>query len=94
MRQASRRSWRIGQNKPVNVHYLYYRPTMQERAMHLMGSKLEASLAIEGKFSTERLLALTAGEDMTTAFAKALVDGLETEGVEQVWSKLNEANSR
>jgi SNF2 family DNA or RNA helicase len=94
MRQASRRSWRIGQKKPVNVHYLYYRPTMQERAMHLMGSKLEASLAIEGKFSTEGLIALTSGEDMTTALAKALVDGLETEGIEQMWSKLNEANSR
>jgi len=71
---------------------LYYRPTMQERAVQLMGSKLEASLAIEGKFSTEGLLALTAGEDMTTAMAKTLVDGLETEGVEQVWSKLNQAN--
>jgi len=92
LRQASRRSWRIGQHKPVTVNYLYYRPTMQERAMQLMGSKLEASLAIEGKFSTEGLLALTAGEDMTTAMAKALVEGLETEGVEQVWSKLNQSN--
>jgi len=92
LRQASRRSWRIGQNRPVTVNYLYYRPTMQEKAMHLMGSKLEASLAIEGKFSEDGLLALTQGEDMTTAMARALVDGLETEGVEQMWSKLNEAN--
>lgn len=92
LRQASRRSWRIGQDKDVKVHYLYYRPTMQERAMQLMGSKLEASLAIEGKFSEEGLLAMTQGEDMTTAMAKALVEGLETEGVESVWSKLNKAN--
>ena len=61
--------------------------------MSLMGSKLEASLAIEGKFSEDGLLALTQGEDMTTAMAKALVDGLETEGVEQMWSKLNQANN-
>ena len=93
LRQASRRSWRIGQKRPVTVNYLYYRPTMQERAMHLMGSKLEASLAIEGKFSEEGLLAMTQGEDMTTAMAKALVDGLSTEGVEQMWSKLNEKNA-
>lgn len=93
LRQASRRSWRIGQDKNVNVHYLYYRPTMQERAMHLMGSKLEASLAIEGKFSEDGLLAMTQGEDMTTAMAKALVDGLETEGVENIWSKLNKKNA-
>jgi len=93
LRQASRRSWRIGQDKDVDVHYLYYRPTMQERAMQLMGSKLEASLAIEGKFSEEGLLAMTQGEDMTTALAKALVDGLEGEGVEQIWSKLNRRNA-
>jgi hypothetical protein len=92
LRQASRRSWRIGQKQPVTVNYLYYYPTMQAKAMTLMGSKLEASLAIEGKFSEEGLLAMTHGEDMTTALAKALVDGLETEGVEQMWSKLNEAN--
>lgn len=61
--------------------------------MHLMGSKLEASLAIEGKFSEEGLLAMTQGEDMTTAMAKALVKGLETEGVENMWAKLNEKNS-
>jgi len=93
LRQASRRSWRIGQDKPVTVHYLYYRPTLQEGAMHLMGSKLEASLAIEGKFSEEGLLAMTQGEDMTTALAKSLVAGLQGEGVERVWSKLNERNA-
>jgi len=93
LRQASRRSWRIGQKKDVRVYYLYYRSTMQEKAMQLMGSKLEASLAIEGKFSEEGLLAMTQGEDMSTALAKALVDGLEGEGVEQVWSKLNRRNA-
>jgi len=93
LRQASRRSWRIGQDRDVRVYYLYYKPTLQERAMQLMGSKLEASLAIEGKFSEEGLLAMTQGEDMTTALAKALVDGLEDEGVEEVWSKLNQTNA-
>ena len=93
LRQASRRSWRIGQDKPIQVHYLYSRPTMQERAMGLMSSKLAASPAIEGKFSEEGLLAMTQGEDMTTAMAKALVEGLEGEGVEQKWSKLNQRNA-
>jgi SNF2 family DNA or RNA helicase len=92
LRQASRRSWRIGQDKDVRVYYLFYDFTMQEKALQLMGSKLEASLAIEGKFSEEGLLAMTAGEDMTTAMAKALVEGLDVEGVEQVWSKLNKTN--
>ncbi|MDK2463705.1 MAG: DEAD/DEAH box helicase [Candidatus Korarchaeota archaeon] len=88
LRQASRRSWRIGQDKNVRVYYLYYRPTMQERAMYLMGSKLEAALAIEGRFSEEGLLAMTQGEDMTTALAKALADRLETEGIEEMWLRL------
>jgi SNF2 family DNA or RNA helicase len=92
LRQASRRSWRIGQNKPVKVYYLFYESTMQEKALQLMGSKLEASLAIEGKFSEEGLLAMTAGENMTTEMAKALVEGLDIDGVEQVWSKLNKSN--
>ena len=92
LRQASRRSWRIGQDKNVKIHYLFYGNTMQERAMQLMGSKLEASLAIEGKFSEEGLLAMTSGEDMTTAMAKALANGLDVEGVGEVWSKLNAKN--
>lgn len=87
LRQASRRSWRIGQEKPVDVQYLYYTPTLQEKAMRLRGSKLQASLAIEGRFSNEGLLAMTQGEDMTSALAKALVDGLEGEGVEEMWAK-------
>jgi SNF2 family DNA or RNA helicase len=92
LRQASRRSWRIGQRKDVKIYYLFYRGTMQERALQLMGSKMEASLAIEGKFSEEGLLAMTQGEDMTTAMAKALVNGLDVEGAEQIWKKINEAN--
>ena len=92
LRQASRRSWRIGQKKDVKIYYLFYRRTMQERALQLMGSKMEASLAIEGKFSEEGLLAMTQGEDMTTAMAKALVEGLDVEGAEQIWKKLNQAN--
>ena len=35
---------------------------------------------------------MTQGEDMTTAMAKALVNGLEGEGVEKVWSNLNQRN--
>jgi len=61
--------------------------------MELMGKKMGASLAIEGKFSKEGLLAMTSGEDMTTALAKTLVEGLNNEGVENIWQKLNEKNS-
>jgi hypothetical protein len=93
LRQASRRSWRIGQDRNVKIYYLFYRNTIQEKALQLMGSKMEASLAIEGRFSEEGLLAMTQREDMSTALAKALVDGLGVEGAEGIWRKINEKNA-
>ncbi len=46
LRQASRRSWRIGQAQPCRVVYLYYEGTMQDRALALMGRKLTAAQAL------------------------------------------------
>jgi len=48
LRQASRRSWRIGQDKPVRVFYMAYAKSMQEKALSLMAQKMETSLAVEG----------------------------------------------
>ena len=93
LRQASRRSWRIGQGRDVKVYYLFYKDTIQEKALQLMGSKMEASLAIEGKFSEEGLMAMTQGEDMNTALAKALVEGIDVEGAEDIWRKINLKNA-
>jgi SNF2 family DNA or RNA helicase len=93
LRQASRRSWRIGQGRDVKVYYLFYKGTIQEKALQLMGSKMEASLAIEGKFSEEGLMAMTQGEDMNTALAKALVEGIDVEGAEDIWRKINLKNA-
>ena len=89
LRQASRRSWRIGQTKPVRVEFLAYSDTMQETALQLMGTRLEAAMAIEGKFSEEGLRALSEGIDMTTALAKALVDGISrADSVEAIWARM------
>ena len=93
LRQASRRSWRIGQDRDVKVYYLFYKGTIQEKALQLMGSKMEASLAIEGKFSEEGLMVMTQGEDMSTTLAKALVDGMDVEGIEDIWKKINLKNT-
>ena len=93
LRQASRRSWRIGQDRDVKVYYLFYKNTLQEKALQLMGSKMEASLALEGRFSEEGLLAMTQGEDMNTALAKALIEGMDVEGAEDIWRKINLKNA-
>ena len=72
-RQASRRSWRIGQWSNVNVKFFYYAGTMQEACLRLMGKKLLVSLAMEGKFATDGLQAIDEGDDILMAMAKELV---------------------
>lgn len=89
IRQAVRRSWRIGQTKPVRVVFLAYRETLQDDLLRLMGSKLEAATALEGKFSEEGLRAMADTEDMTSALARALVEGLEgVESAEAIWQRI------
>ena len=77
MRQASRRSWRLSQTKPISVYFMYYRDTVQEQALALMATKLHASMAIEGKFSEEGLRALSNNEDVLTQVAKNVTEGIK-----------------
>ena len=89
LRQASRRSWRIGQRHPCRVYYLYYQETMQARAMGLMAQKLDASLALEGQFSAEGLAAMSADSgSLTMELAKSLVENIDFGDAERVWEKL------
>lgn len=89
LRQASRRSWRIGQLQNCKVVYFYYADTMQGRAMTLMGRKLTAAEAVEGKFSSEGLAAM-AGEEgsMEMALAKSLVDKLDDMDAVRGWERV------
>ncbi len=84
--QASRRSWRVGQKAAVKVKYFCFKDTLQEAALRLMGAKVKATMALQGKFSAEGLTALTQSEDMMSALAKALTNGLEgVESAESYW---------
>src|SRR5207245_574288 len=74
LRQASRRSWRIGQRRPVEVKFFAYTDTMQEVCLRLMGKKLLVALAMEGKFASEGLQAIDGDDDMLTAMARELVE--------------------
>jgi hypothetical protein len=78
MRQASRRSWRIGQRLPVQVIYLAYRGTLQAEALALVARKLKASLAVEGELVEEGLAAHgDEGEDMLLSLARSLTEQVE-----------------
>ena len=60
MRQASRRSWRMGQTPslPVKVMYMAYRNTLQPDALKLIAKKLQSSLAVEGELPEDGLASL------------------------------------
>ncbi len=89
LRQASRRSWRIGQVYPVRVKFLAYRGTMQETCIRHMGKKMLVALMMEGKFSGEGLQSLDANEDLLTAMARELVEkGGVGESADAVWRDL------
>ena len=77
MRQASRRSWRIGQTQPVKVHFFAYEDTMQQTVLQVLAEKMLASQAVEGRFSAEGLQALAEGSNTTLRLAQALAFGLD-----------------
>jgi len=78
MRQASRRSWRIGQRRPVRVVYFAYRATLQAQALLLVAHKLQASLIVEGEIGDGGLAAHGAdGDNLTLELARSLAGGGE-----------------
>ena len=90
LRQAARRAWRIGQTEACEVIFLTYADTMQSKALTLIATKLEASLAIEGELSDNGLSALADTSDsLVLELARALVSHVgETESAEAVWARL------
>src|SRR5258708_1702778 len=90
LRQASRRSWRIGQRRAVRVKFLCYEGTMQTACLRLMGKKLLVALTMEGKFAGEGLQNLDEDDDMLSAMARELVErnGIG-ETADAVWKALN-----
>jgi SNF2 family DNA or RNA helicase len=88
LRQASRRSWRIGQKEPVNVHHLYYKGTIQEKAISLNVKKLRAALLTEGELIEGQFFE-EIEEDGLLALAKTIISRAEEKiSLESELSKL------
>jgi len=86
LRQAARRSWRIGQKKPVRIYFAVYKATMQEIAISLIAKKLEVALFVEGDLP-EGLAEY--GSDVGSIFnemGKALLEGSNYSGAEKAWA--------
>ena len=98
MRQASRRSWRIGQKRPVKVVFMAYRNTLQADALKLVAKKLQSSLAVEGELPEDGLAAFgDDGDDLMLALARQIVSGEKTdadgESVEAVFAQARDAEA-
>ena len=96
MRQASRRSWRIGQTRPVKVVFMSYRNTLQADALKLVAKKLQSSLAVEGELPEDGLAAYgDDGDDLMMALARKIVSGEEdgAETVEEVFARARDAEA-
>jgi hypothetical protein len=92
--QASRRSWRIGQTRPVKVYYFCYEETIQEDALHLVAAKVAASLRVNGDTVGDDSLAdldeLASG-DLVATLAK-IVTGeaqIEARSLQQAFAEAN-----
>jgi hypothetical protein len=89
LRQASRRSWRIGQKHPVKVKFFVSKATTQTTCLRLMGKKMLVALMMEGKFSGEGIHSLESDDDMMSAVARELVErGRFGESADAVWADL------
>ncbi len=107
-RQASRRSWRIGQTRPVKVVFMSYKNTLQADALKLVAKKLQSSLAVEGELPEDGLAAYGDdgdGDDVMMALARKLVldhdrgivsgdeEEDETETIEDVLAQARDAEA-
>ena len=97
VRQASRRSWRIGQTRPVKVVFMSYRNTLQADALKLVAKKMQSSLAVEGELPEDGLAAYgDDGDDMMMALARKIVSGDEedeAETMEEVFAQARNVES-
>ena len=95
MRQASRRSWRLGQTRPVKMVFMSYRNTLQAEALKLVAKKLQSSLAVERELPEDGLAAFgDDGDDLMMALARKIVSGEEeSDTVEEVFTQARAAES-
>lgn len=75
LRQRDRRSWRLIQDRPVKVIFLYYEESWQETALQLVAAKLKAALLVDGNLA-EGLAAMEVDDgNLMDALMKAVAQG-------------------
>ncbi|MCP4426856.1 MAG: hypothetical protein GY803_20400, partial [Chloroflexi bacterium] len=97
--QASRRSWRIGQTKPVKVYYFAYANTIQEQALYLVAAKVAAAQHVNGDTVADdggqgtglAELDSIAGNDIVATLARIVTGDVEvnTQSLQQAFANAN-----
>jgi 16S rRNA G966 N2-methylase RsmD len=92
--QASRRSWRIGQTRPVKVYYFAYADTIQEQALYLVAAKVAASLRVNGDTIADDSLAELdgiTGNDIVATLARIVTGDTElnTQSLQNAFAEAN-----
>ena len=82
MWQAMRRTWRLGQTKPVKIYFPVYRDSMESGALNLMGRKMQAALMLYGDNAASAIADDVADGDFLKQLAHSALEGtLEHDGV-------------
>ena len=89
--QASRRAYRLNQDRECRVYYLAVKGTVQEVVIKLIAEKNMATSAISGHFTTSGLNALANGCDAKLELAKALAekDNYHTDDLQDLFDALH-----
>lgn len=75
LKQASRRSWRLGQKEHVKVIFMAYKNTSQHKALELIGRKVNAANSLEGRLSNgDDLSGFSEDDNIQVALAKAIMN--------------------
>lgn len=96
MWQASRRHFRLNQNRECRTIYLVTEDTLQMAAVQIMAEKQVAASAIQGKFSADGLAAMASGVDPRIKLAQMLSShdtGADRDSLENMFDVMNRSNN-
>jgi hypothetical protein len=83
-RQASRRSWRIGQKLPVHVYHFAYEDSAQKQALLHNAKKIQAAQMLEGDLSSDGIVELAEDENSDNLYlelARSLIKKAEAKNI-------------
>jgi hypothetical protein len=86
VRQSSRRSWRIGQNRECRIYYLVYDGTQQLSQFKNVMAKRGHAMMVEGRLDRSELAQYA--RDFHTALAADIANCLAAAGLADAWSSL------